>query len=323
MWIGCHVINCTPGIFLVSPSQQVAAKFPLISLGMTDKLEENIFEAAIRKSTKAALQMQHQMESLSGSTKYSECVKFTSHLVHNQLISVHARPTDLVHHNEPVELLRRVGKAYEYDFLAEVNFDELRSLHTTEMREKYDHTVSLEHPPREEPEERETHLSDHKDRVHARASNHKESVNLEQRRGCVEKLLAVDKKGVVQTNFPKLIDSCCAMAAASYNVRRRGDEGPNAEHVANEATKVRLLSAFAFGFSEDEGIVQVHHLRSEVGCGVFAFSPRRNSIIISFRGTKEPIDLQTDLTSIPQSFTPHEPSDLEMEVLNVLKISEF
>ena len=71
------------------------------------------------------------------SVQYSENCNHVAAIIHRQLIGVDRKASDLIHFNEPLTTLIAVGKAHEVDFASHVSFDELRSMVSSENKEKF------------------------------------------------------------------------------------------------------------------------------------------------------------------------------------------
>lgn len=85
------------------------------------------------------------------------------------------------------------------------------------------------------------------------------------------------------------------------------------EALANEANRVDRMARLSIGnppFSETQpDAVKVHAIQSGWGCASVTFDPAKLLAVVAFRGTKDPVDLITDISFLSAPFEPEQLSN--------------
>jgi hypothetical protein len=241
-----------------------------------------------------------QMASLSNSTILSDGVLLIKKVVVEQLTSIDSSASDLIHYNEPYNHLKDISVNFDHEKF--IDYSEIKSLGES-LAGKLDISKDIQLP--ESPSIfRLMRAIDEESSVKQRADKHFNESTKENRKKSLELIQGAVKEHGVNTNFPILIQSCLALAVASYNVRLSVDNNIDSDLMSEETQRINLFANISLGHDEVKPDMQVHQLRSEKACAIFVLDPSKSVAMLAFRGTKDGADAITDFTSTPVSFSP-------------------
>ncbi len=101
-----------------------------------------------------------------------------------------------------------------------------------------------------------------------------------------------------ELNHPLFLHSSLLLATTPYNVALTKE----AETDPVLLQRTALAASKALGVSPTR--LQVHHVVSDKACAVVVVVPDRRTTYVTFRGTKDPVDVLTDINFLSATFTP-------------------
>lgn len=101
-----------------------------------------------------------------------------------------------------------------------------------------------------------------------------------------------------ELNHPLFLHSSLLLATTPYNVALTKE----AETDPVLLQRTALAASKALGVSATR--LQVHHVVSDKACAVVVVVPDRRTTYVTFRGTKDPVDVLTDINFLSATFTP-------------------
>ena len=101
-----------------------------------------------------------------------------------------------------------------------------------------------------------------------------------------------------ELNHPLFLHSSLLLATTPYNVALTKEAETDPALLARTA----LAASKALGVAPSR--LQVHHVVSDKACAVVVVVPDRRTTYVTFRGTKDPVDVLTDINFLSASFTP-------------------
>ena len=130
-------------------------------------------------------------------------------------------------------------------------------------------------------------------------------------------------KNDVIPNYALLIHSCLMMSMATYNLELKKSDVVNQallmlngvlvnENVETDLEleairRAEALAGNALGTSSfSEGLIDMRSIVSDKACALFIYEKSKKLAVLVFRGTKDPIDVITDLSFVSSPFTPME-----------------
>lgn len=110
-------------------------------------------------------------------------------------------------------------------------------------------------------------------------------------------------KDNVNINYPLLIHSAMLFSQATYNLHLN-TESYNKDNKLHDIQRGIQLSRQAIGCPTytNNDIIHIESFSSDKACGIITFDKRNNLIILSFRGTKDPNDIITDISFTSAKF---------------------
>jgi hypothetical protein len=101
-----------------------------------------------------------------------------------------------------------------------------------------------------------------------------------------------------ELNHPLYLHSSLLLATTPYNVALTKEAETDPALLARTA----LAASKALGVASSR--LQVHHVVSDKACAVVVVVPDRRTTYVTFRGTKDPVDVLTDINFLSATFTP-------------------
>jgi len=101
-----------------------------------------------------------------------------------------------------------------------------------------------------------------------------------------------------ELNHPLYLHSSLLLATTPYNVALTKEAETDPVLLARTA----LAASKALGVAPSR--LQVHHVVSDKACAVVVVVPDRRTTYVTFRGTKDPVDVLTDINFLSATFTP-------------------
>ncbi len=99
-------------------------------------------------------------------------------------------------------------------------------------------------------------------------------------------------------NHPLFLHSSLLIATTPYNLALT----PQAETDPRLLQRTALVAAKALGIAPSR--LRVEHVVSDKACAVLIIVPERRATYVTFRGTKDPVDVLTDINFLSARFTP-------------------
>jgi hypothetical protein len=178
-----------------------------------------------------------------------------------------------------------------------------------------------------------------------RLSRHMLSSTLEKRRSSISRITNTVGTMSSSPNFPLLLHSCLLLSMATYNLDLEvpddfkdvvnkvtegrtifGGKSWNAASEELDRSRAASMAALAVGFncfaadaSASSG-VKITSLRSSKACALLVVNNQTNTAYLSFRGTKDPIDVITDLNVLSGEFKPLDSSSEEGLFLGKMEV---
>ena len=157
-----------------------------------------------------------------------------------------------------------------------------------------------------------------------RIASHMISTTIKKRQSSISRLSSCVGSVCNIPNFPLLIHSCLLLSMATYNLDLEVPEdfkalvnkvtgegaifgGKSWNTVSDELDKSRAASMAAFSvgydcFKTPTAGVKIKSVRSSTACALVVYNNESNTAFLSFRGTKDPIDVITDLNVLSAEF---------------------